>query len=171
MSDKSNEIIAKIHSLRILVPETWNGGPYDSGEMASAESRLRRSFDPAHRRVLEQIGGNFTFEVGAVSVAGNDRDVRLFLGLGSPYDIIEEWEIYQGQIPECWYPFAKDMDGHLYVLTKNGYVYHVTLEEELWTRTARPANAGQRVATSFSEFAMSLCLPDWAIAHFSEEVS
>lgn len=128
--ENSDSIIAKVASLGIVVPAGWDGGPYEARRLDTVEKELSRRLESMHRILLERVGGNFTFDVGAVDLPGGELDVAVFFGLGDPYDIIANNSGYAGQIPRGWYPFAKDMDGHLYAIADGGAVHHIRLEEE-----------------------------------------
>ena len=171
MGDVAMEIEAKIRSLRPFSDEGWDSGPYSEDRIREAEQHLGRPLDRHHEAMLKRIGGNFSFELGAVEVNGVEGNVSFLCGLGEkhPNAIVNEWRAYRGQIPQNWYPFAMDSYGHLYCLTEHGAVHHIHLEEELWTRAMRPETSGQRIADSFAEFVMSLQLPDWAIAYYEQQ--
>lgn len=163
------DILERIESLHPFVGEDWDNGPYSADEIRDGEKRLGRSLDAHHRHMLERYGGKFTFELGSVNVAGTDKDVDIFFGLGEdiPYSIVNLWRGHGDQFPETWYPFAMDSRGHFYCLTDDGAVHHVELEEE--ERSTRPDTAGYRVADSFAEFVMSLQLPDWGRDYFEQQ--
>ena len=168
MDIPASEILAKLYSLGILRPEDWFSGPYSSDRIEAAEGALGRLLDNEHKLLLQTAGGNFTFETGAVDVGTGELNVCVFFGLGAPYDIVDWWDGYRGQIPLRSYPFAGDSEGHIYCLSERHSVYHVVLEEELLDKITRPEDSGQQVADTFGEFVMSLQLPEWAISYFKE---
>ena len=166
-NESGSSVVEKLRSLGSYRPEDWGRGAYSTDQIDDVEKRLGRAFDSDHRAVLERMGGNFLFETGAARFLGGEYDVVAFFGSGEPNDIIEWWEGSRGQIPQGWYPFAKDAMGDIYCVTSDGAVHHVRLQEELWTRDERPETSGVRVAASFSEFVMSLQLPDWAMNYLA----
>lgn len=159
----------KIESLRPISGPGWTSGPYSEESIVEVEKRVGRSLQHAHRELLLDVGGSFSFEFGAVTVGQSTRNVSVFFGAGEDDYNIAGWFIdYAGQIPHRWYPFASDSDGQLYCLTSDDAVHHIELEEELWTRASRPRSSGTHVANGFIEFISSLRLPDWAVAYLAE---
>lgn len=167
--ENDSALVEKLRSLGVYRPEDWKHGAYPARVIDGSEKRLGRAFDGEHRTVLERLGGNFLFETGAARTPGGNHDVVAFFGLGDPYDIVELQTGYRGQIPQGWYPFAKDAMGHIYCVADDDAIQYVQLQEDQWARKERPETSGERIASSFVEFVMSLQIPDWAVAYLEEQ--
>lgn len=144
-----------------------NGGPYSREEVGRAEAELGVPFDLTLVQVLTTLGGLLTFDVGSVEVSSRDGYLlnRLFGLGGDSLDIRRRAKGYAGQVPSRWVPVGDDEQGHFYCIDPRGKVYHVRLEDRLWSRPECPEVPPPNstlIANSFEEFLALLQLPVWA---------